>query len=57
MAKCPKCGYEEYDVEYIEETSYEDLEVIAFVKASCPKCEAEFYVREFFTFTRSESVK
>ena len=54
MVKCPKCKSEEYEVNYIEDYSYEGDEIITLTKARCNECENEFWIREFFTFEGAE---
>lgn len=59
-AKCPKCGSDIYDTDYIEETEriYKgDCEYVAqAIKVTCCCCGHRYWVREFFTFSHSEVI-
>ncbi len=56
MVKCPKCKSEDYEVNYIEDYSYEGDEIIVLTKAQCCECKKEFWIKEFFTFDNAENV-
>ena len=56
MVKCPKCKSDDYEVNYIEDYSYEGNEIIVLTKACCCDCKKEFWVKEFFTFSDAKYV-
>lgn len=61
MVKCPKCGSNMYDVEYIEETNrmydhnYDNECVTQTVKVTCC-CGHQFSVQEKFIFVNAENI-
>ena len=56
MVKCPKCKSDDYEVNYIEDYSYEGDKIIVLTKVHCCECEKEFWVKEFFTFDDAKNV-
>ena len=56
MVKCPKCKSDDYEVNYIEDYSYQGDEIITLTNVRCCKCNKEFWVKEFFTFSDAKNV-
>lgn len=57
MAKCPKCGSEDYTVIYVADTEYDYDRIITIGEAECEDCKAIFWVKEFFEFKNSINTK
>ena len=56
MVKCPKCQSDDYEVNYIEDYSYEGDEIITLTNVRCCECNKEFWVKEFFTFNSAKNI-
>ncbi len=56
MVKCPKCKSDDYEVNYIEDYSYEGYKIIVLAKAHCCECGEKFWIREFFTYDSAKNV-
>lgn len=56
MVRCPKCKSDDYEINYIEDYSYEGDKIIVLAKTHCCECEKEFWVKEFFTFDSAKNV-
>ena len=57
MARCPKCGGDEYITKYIYETDYEDDIMIAVVRVQCETCKRNYTVREHFKLIDTENAQ